>query len=247
MHIAICDDNVADRKLLERMLARESDKRIHTTGVFQISSFGNSSSLLKSASIYDLFFIDMCQGNESSITIIEKLRDSSINAPIFLCSSKIDYESLFLEFTNLIYLKKPLLPLVLSENIAEILLHQATKKPTLELRDEKRTYYIPADEVVWIEKKDASLIVYTTDKKNTSLIGDLNDIHGAIEVIPDLMITTKKRAINLAHITKLTLFTMALSTGESFKIFPGEYFFIKRYLRYRNKQHLQQEGASQNS
>ena len=27
MHIAICDDNVADRKQLERLLKRESDKR----------------------------------------------------------------------------------------------------------------------------------------------------------------------------------------------------------------------------
>ena len=34
MHIAICDDNVADRKQLERLLCRESDKRKADTGVF---------------------------------------------------------------------------------------------------------------------------------------------------------------------------------------------------------------------
>ena len=28
MHIAICDDNIADRKHLERLLSRESDKRM---------------------------------------------------------------------------------------------------------------------------------------------------------------------------------------------------------------------------
>ncbi|NTV78041.1 MAG: response regulator [Clostridiales bacterium] len=233
MHIAICDDNVADRKLLERILSRESDKRTHTTGGFQISSFGNSASLLNSAAVYDLFFIDMCHGTESSVTIIEKLRNSGISAPIFLCSSIIDYEGLSLEFTNLFYLKKPLQPLILSENISSFLQNQAPKKPKLELRDEKQTYYIPAEEVVWIEKKNANLILYTTDSKTISVIGDFNDIHGAIEVIPDLMMTTNKRAINLAHIIRLTPFTMVLSSGVRFRIFPGEYFFIKRYLNFR--------------
>lgn len=34
MHIAVCDDNVADRKQLERLLGRESDSRKADTGVF---------------------------------------------------------------------------------------------------------------------------------------------------------------------------------------------------------------------
>ena len=247
MHIAICDDNIADRKLLERILSRESDKHLYDSGAFQISSFGNSSSLQKTASVYDLFFIDMCQGAESSITIIENLRNSGITAPVFLCSSKIDYESLALEFSNLFYLKKPLLPLILSESITKVIHTQVAKKPTLELRDEKKTYYIPADEVVWIEKKEANLMIYTADKKTTSLIGDMDDIYGAIEVLPDLIITTTKRAVNVAHITKLTLFSMALSTGQKLTIFPGESLFIRRYIHFQKKQQLLQERASENN
>ena len=46
MHIAVCDDNVADRKQLERLLKRESDKRAASTGIIYTDSFGNSTSLL---------------------------------------------------------------------------------------------------------------------------------------------------------------------------------------------------------
>ena len=46
MHIAICDDNVADRKQLERLLKRESDKRASSTGIIYADSFGNASALL---------------------------------------------------------------------------------------------------------------------------------------------------------------------------------------------------------
>ena len=42
MHIAICDDNVADRKQLERLLSRESDARMAQSGVFYTDSFGDT-------------------------------------------------------------------------------------------------------------------------------------------------------------------------------------------------------------
>ena len=60
MHIAVCDDNVADRKQLERLLKRESDKRAASTGIIYTDSFGNSTSLLSNPMQYDAFYIDMC-------------------------------------------------------------------------------------------------------------------------------------------------------------------------------------------
>ena len=60
MHIAVCDDNVADRKQLERLLKRESDKRAASTGIIYTDSFGNSTALLSNPMQYDAFYIDMC-------------------------------------------------------------------------------------------------------------------------------------------------------------------------------------------
>ena len=57
MHIAICDDHIADRKQMERLLSRESDRRIKTTGNLYIDSFGSVSALLHAPMIYNLFFI----------------------------------------------------------------------------------------------------------------------------------------------------------------------------------------------
>ena len=64
MHIAICDDNIADRKQLERLLKRESDKRAGTTGSFYTDSFGNCEILAINNMLYDLFFIDSSYGSE---------------------------------------------------------------------------------------------------------------------------------------------------------------------------------------
>ncbi len=46
MYIALADSSVGDRKQMERLLERESDKRVNTTGVFYIETFGSSDALL---------------------------------------------------------------------------------------------------------------------------------------------------------------------------------------------------------
>ena len=92
MHIAICDDNVADRKQLERLLKRESDKRASTTGILYADSYGNASALLANPMQYDAFYIDVCKtegitGNE----IVRQLLAKGVNSPIVLCFYWIIY------------------------------------------------------------------------------------------------------------------------------------------------------------
>ena len=61
MHLAICDDHMADRKQMERLLGRESDRRMNTTGVLYVDSFGSKESILVTPMIYDAIFMDMTE------------------------------------------------------------------------------------------------------------------------------------------------------------------------------------------
>ena len=60
MRIAICDDNIADRRHAERLLKRESD-RVHSLGEesYVIDCYGNTGKLYPMADTYDIFLIDM--------------------------------------------------------------------------------------------------------------------------------------------------------------------------------------------
>ena len=94
MHIAVCDDNVADRKQLERLLKRESDKRAASTGIIYTDSFGNSTSLLSNPMQYDAFYIDMCLTEGITGTeVANALIAQGVNAPIVMCCSKINYRA----------------------------------------------------------------------------------------------------------------------------------------------------------
>ena len=101
MHIAVCDDNVADRKQLERLLGRESDKRKHDTGVFFTDSFGQSSVLARNPMPYDLFFIDLTEDNPDGLSFALSLCKAGVSAPIVLCSSKTDYRAAAENLPNL--------------------------------------------------------------------------------------------------------------------------------------------------
>ena len=91
MHIAVCDDNVADRKQTERLLGRESDSRIRTTGNLYIDSYGNVESLKQAPMKYDLFFIDMTESGPDGAETAALLRQMGVTSPIVLMISKIDY------------------------------------------------------------------------------------------------------------------------------------------------------------
>ena len=57
MHIAICDDNVADRKHLERLLSRESDKRAGTPNILYVDSYGDKDKFLQNPLKYNLISV----------------------------------------------------------------------------------------------------------------------------------------------------------------------------------------------
>ena len=82
MHLAICDDHMADRKQMERLLGRESDRRLNTTGVLYVDSFGSKESILTTPMIYDAIFMDMTEDGCDAVELSHMLRADGTDVPI---------------------------------------------------------------------------------------------------------------------------------------------------------------------
>ena len=92
IYVAICDNNIADRKQTERLLEREKDKRLHDCGdVLYIDSFGSEEALMATPIRYDIFFIDVTESSANGMDVAKRLRLKGIIAPIVLCQSTVSY------------------------------------------------------------------------------------------------------------------------------------------------------------
>lgn len=240
MHIAICDDNIADRKQLERLLGRESDKRKSTTGVFYVDSFGDSDVLGKNPMPYDLFFIDMVKGETDGLTFARDLRNAGVTAPIILCSSLIDYRAKTAAIPELtdefMHLAKPIITKELSEALDKAILLQQNRIPTIELRSDKETLYVKEDDIVYAVYEDLAVNVFLNDGTKVRVLSTMEGFYGSVSMFSHMLLLSEKSMINIAYLEKYSPFHVTLKDGTVVKSSPFSLSVIKNALQMYQKE-----------
>ena len=234
MHIAICDDNVADRKQLERLLGRESDARKEKTGVFYTDSYGQGDKLYSSRMSYDLFFIDVTTGDETGFFLANRLHKGGVTVPIVLCSSKIDYREEALKLSelpeNFLFLNKPILRAQLAEVLDEAVDAVKSRVPTIELRDRNETFYVPEDDIVYAETEGEYLKVHIKDGRIASMYQDASTFYVNIAMFTHFAQVSVKAVVNVTYVKKATPLKLILENDREIRISPIGYAMYKKAL-----------------
>ena len=149
MHLAVCDDNIADRKQMERLLGRESDRRQNTTGVLYVDSFGNRDAILTTPMIYDGLFIDMTEDGSDAVEIAGKLREAGSVLPIVFCCSRIDYRKSPSLPDNCFFLDKPIHPAELAAMCDRLLAIKKSQVKRYEFRSLTETFYLEEKDIMY--------------------------------------------------------------------------------------------------
>ncbi len=239
MHIAICDDHVADRKQLERLLERESDARLKNKENFYISSFGNITSLMHTPELYDIFFIDMTTDSINGIALAVLLRNHNIQVPIVLCSSSIHYKDYPCTLNSIIYLDKPIKTADITSIITNIWELKKTADPIFEIRGYQKTFYIKAEDFLFAEKvSDRQTIVHFIDGTSTVLPDSLQNLEFVLQKHPSLIALNKNRLINRIYIKKISFTSIQLTSGNPLPLGFGEYFDVKKILKASGQRSL---------
>lgn len=233
MHVAICDDNIADRKQLERLLQRESDARISSTGVLYIDSFGNDTALFGAPMTYDLYFIDMTEGDKNGLEVAWELRKSGVFSPIVLCNSSIYYPSFRNQPENIFHLEKPLKVAEIKEKLDISLAMKNQKVHTIEIRCEKCTKYIQPCDIVYVVPSNHLSLIHCQDGAVIDMFGSLNEFYYLVEQEEKFIFARKNMIVNIDYISSVTLTKLKLTTGDSFSIHIGDWKFIKKYWPVR--------------
>lgn len=234
MHIAICDDNVADRKQLERMLKKTSEIFTDKTEGFYVDSYGNCSALFRSPMLYDVFFLDLTEGEVNGMDVCQKLLQAGVHATIILCSSTICYPKIVTEHSlpdNVLFLDKPLKKTDLTEMLHIAHSARQTAIPHIELREESgEYYYVTEPDILYAVSAGKYLQVTLRSKKVLSILSTLDNLYSQLEKYPSFFLLNRKVLINGRHLAKVHLFTATMTDGSTFPIHPQSLAYAKYAL-----------------
>ncbi len=220
MHIAICDDNIADRKQLERLLDRESDRRKNTSGVFFCDSYGNSEHLSRNPMPYELFFLDMTGKEPDGLSFAIELRRLGVTAPIALCSSSINYQEALKKLpeqerpADLLFIDKPIKVADLTAIIDKALHLGSNRASTIELRSDRTTIYAYEDDIAYVTSKNAYLTVHLTDGRDVTMLDTVSNFYSMIKNYKHLVLVSERTIINAAHVQKMSGLKVTMDDGK---------------------------------
>lgn len=230
MHIAICDDNVADRKQLERLLKRESDRRFSDTGILYTDSFGNASLLLANPMQYNLFYIDICQTEGTNgIEVTNALLAKGVQAPIVLCCSSIDYSRYSFPDT-VFFLQKPLQLSQLRASLDHALQLRERTEALIELRENTKTLYVTEPDILYAVESGSLLTVTLSDGRKITLATSARNFFSQIEQHPTFFAPGFKIILNGRYLKKLKFRKAIMTDGASFPIHKDCMAYAKQLL-----------------
>lgn len=235
MHIALCDDNVADRKQSERLLGRESDARLHTTGVLYLDSFGNSETLLRAPMQYDLFILDMTGEGPNGLELAQMLRDAGVTAPIALCCSTLDYQAMGQPPDGILFLQKPLRPEDIRGCIDQALSIRSSLAKTYEIRCEQETHYISADHVVTVSPDGHLARIVFADGSELKMLGTLEEFYYLTQASGKFLFARKSLLVNRDFIDSFSMRILRLTSGQTFPLSFSDWRFLSKHCPEKKK------------
>ena len=216
IYIAICDNNIADRKQTERLLEREKDKRLHDNcDVLYIDSFGSEEALMATPIKYDIFFIDVTDPSANGMDVAKQLRLKGIIAPIVLCQSTVSYTSYVNAPEEIIYIEKPISAGQISHLIDVAAEWVKRKTPLIEIRCQKDTRFIKYDEFVRAYPLDSFYTrVCLSNGEFLDMTDSINSLAKQCESY-GCFIRCRKDIVNIIHIENSVDKGFRLTNGDT--------------------------------
>lgn len=232
MHVAICDDNVADRKHLERLLSRESDKRRGTPNILYVDSYGDTEHFLINPLKYNIIFMDMCFERGTVEYLIDELVAMGYDAPLVLYSSRIDYTTIPNLPDFVVHAKKPYIPEPLpgflklgDENVRGDII-------TLPVHQNSALTEVPKDEIEYVTAAQRGAVLHLLDDTRIDVDEQISDLMELLAPYEEFERVNKNGIANFKFVAAVTPLHLIMQSYFQFPISP---------LRYREFKSLKEE------
>ena len=237
MHIAICDDNIVDRKQMERLLKREADKRRGAASGLYVDSYGNTGALMNNPMDYDVYFLDFNSEGMTGVDIAGALISAGKQSIIYMCSGQINYKNYSFP-TNVHFIDKPIKPEELSEAIDLVAGTIEQKEPTIEIREENGNYFrIRESELLYATYKSEHIHITMSEGRSATILSSFDHFYTQLQNYEYLIAVNGKTLVNAKHIIRMRNLFVTMPGNVDFFISP----LYRKYAKYINRL-IQEQG-----
>ncbi len=220
MYIAICDDNIADRKHLEKLLSRESDKRSGTPFILYVDSYSTKEHLLENPLKYDLFIIDMTATPTAAKETVLELRRLKVDAPIVMFISSIDY-SLDEDLPkDIVFKHKPYIPDPLPEILKLGDNHVFGEVVTVTFKISGVKQMIPVRDLYYAFSEGENTRIVLKDGLNYLVEQPIIEVYNLLEPYDVFFLLKKNAVINVRFTTLITPISVMMQDYKEFYYNP---------------------------
>lgn len=237
MHIAICIEQAAARKHLERQLSREGDL-FQSSEPLYIDSYGTTAALFAQPLQYDLYLCEAESAHTllSAIYILKAIMEAYPQAQrvVFLPP---DLNEAFFEAAGEIGKSVMVLPVPLSHNtlytmITRMIEQKKQAEPVFEIRGRNKTVYLHADEFMYAkEHGKRQSVVVNSDGCELDFLDSLMNLSETMSEHPSLFMIGSHDLINLNYIKSIHMFSLEMLDGYRISASPLEINYIRHLIR----------------
>ena len=235
MHVAVCDDNVADRRHIERLLSRESDKRAGTPNILYIDSYGDKDHFLINPLKYNIIFMDMCSRPGLVEEIIEQLTMMGYRAPLILYSSKIDYTAIPNLPDYVIHAKKPYIPDPLPEYLLLGDRNVVGNIVTVSVHTNDTVSYIPKNYIMYALQEEKGSTLYLPNGEFVSVEEDISELRRIFAPYEEFERVNTTSIANFKFVSAVVPLSIYMQDYRKLKISMWKYSDYKRLKEKMDK------------
>lgn len=228
IRIAICDDSLQGRELLQESLEyllQENNLQA------EINSYSSGQELLWEQNRYDILFLDIKMPNINGIQTAEKYREWYEDTIIIFLTFYEDYVFDGYKVNAFRYLKKPIEQRKLREALQSAV-SKLEKEYEIELWDEDGLHILRPQDIIYVETSGRNVIVRTVEEDYCVRMGITQfaeNLNGTDFISPH-----QSYYVNMRYIKEFNKQEAIMTNGEKVKISCKKYAqFRDIYCEYR--------------
>lgn len=213
IHIAICDDSIVDRKILERILIAMF--KVHNLEILaEHFSSGEEFLARHQPGKYAILFLDIIMGDLNGIETGKRIRKIDTELEIIYCSSSMDFTLASYEVFAFGYLVKPFD----ATKISALIDYFLQKKPVyqtryIKVRSNYKEYMIHYKDILYVESEDKRVLFHTTNQGIIPIYEKLSEIQEQLKDVRFLR-CHQSYLVNMDHIVEAAATDFVLMNNE---------------------------------